>query len=307
MDELRGMVTFARVVESGSFAEAARKSGVGRAAISHQVKQLEERLGVRLLHRSTRSLSLTHAGQDYYQSCKIIADEAEAASRRLQALSSEPTGRVSITCSTNYGLKRIVPLLSSFRQLYPKVELEVELTDQITNLIEGGYDLAIRAGPLQISNMMARKLCSVQRVICATPAYLEQFGRPANPEELANHNWVVYSRQTSQINLVRDGQQVTIRVNGPVHTNNAGARLQFVLGGHGLGLLPEHELWDLPEGTLEVLLPDYQLAPLDLFAVYPPGAASSLKVRMLIDYLALELPKSGQQPAEGFLSDNQKT
>ena len=289
MDDLRGMIIFARVVESGSFAEAARRLGLGRAAISHQIKQLEERLGIRLLHRSTRSLSLTHAGEDYYQSCKRITEEAEAATRRIQSLSDEPVGRISLTCSTNFGLKRIVPLLNQFRDLYPKIELDVELTDELTNLVQGGYDIAIRSGPLLDSDMMSKKICSTRRRICAAPSYLERAGTPTAPEDLISHDWVTYSRHSGVLSLTREGRTYKVRITGPVRTNNAGARLQFVLGGHGLGLLPEHEFWEYPKGDLVILLPEYEMAPLDLYAVYPPGAASTLKVRMLIDYLAEQL------------------
>ncbi len=289
MEDLRGMITFARVVESGSFAAAARKLDLGRAAVSHQIKMLEERLGARLLHRSTRSLSLTSAGEDYYQSCKLISEEAEAATRRIQSLSDQPVGRISLTCSTNFGLKRIVPLLSHFRLTYPGIELDVELTDEITDLIKGGYDIAIRSGPLDDSDMMSKKICSTGRLICAAPAYLANRSKPTVPEDLAAHDWVTYSRHSGIITLMKDDRRCKVRINGPVHTNNAGARLEFILGGHGLGLLPEHDINDQPAGSLEILLPEYNIPTLDLFAVYPRGAASSLKVRMLIDYLAEQL------------------
>lgn len=294
MENLREMATFAHVVEAGSFAEAARRLGLGRAAVSHQIKLLEDRLGIRLLHRSTRSLSLTHAGEDFFESCKTILEEAEAAHRRIQSLSEEPVGRISLTCSTNFGLKRIIPLLSDFRKLYPKVDLDVELTDEITNLVEGGYDLAIRSGPLADSGMRARRICGIERRICASPAYLEQRGRPTQPEELASHDWVTYSRHSGHLTLTRDGRQYQLRMTGPVRTNNAAARRQFVLEGHGLGLLPDHELKDATKWELEILLPDYDAGHLELFAVYPEGATSTLKVRMLIDYLAAQLPASNQ-------------
>ncbi len=288
-DEIRGMLVFARVVESGSFAEAARRLGVSRAAVSHQVKQLEARLGTRLLHRSTRSLSLTDVGASYYQSCKLIAEEATSANQRVQSQRDEPVGRISVTCSTNFGLARVVPVLSTFRKLYPKVELDVELTDAIVNLVEGGFDLALRAGPLPDSGMMARKICSTQRHICAAPDYLEAKGTPHTLEELSTHAWVTYSRNPGHIGLFRDSREYRLKIAGPVRTNNAAARLKFVLEGHGLGLLPAHEVMSQPEGRLTILLPDYQLTPLDLYAVYPPGAASTMKVRKLIDYLAAQL------------------
>ncbi len=286
LDDVRGMVVFAKVVEAGSFAEAARRLKVSRAAISQHIKQIETRLGARLLHRSTRSLSLTDVGAEYYQSCKIIAEEAISANQRVQSQKDEPIGRISITCSANFGLKRIVPLLSDFRMRHPKVELDVELTDEIINLVEGGYDLAIRAGPLPNSEMMARKLCTTARKICASPNYLETHGMPRTPEELSSHSWVTYSRHPAHLNLSKDGREYRLKVSGPVGTNNAGARLQFVLAGHGLGLLPAHEVSEYSETQLCILLANYEIPSLDLFAVYPPGAASTLKVRMLIDYLA---------------------
>ncbi len=286
LDEIRGMVVFARVVECGSFTEAARRLGVSRAAISHQVKQLEERLGARLLHRSTRSLSLSDVGANYYQSCKLIAEEAATANQRAQSLRDEPVGRISITCSANFGLDRIVPILSDFRKLYPKVELDVELTDAVVNLVEGGFDLAVRAGPLLSSEMIARKLCGTDRLICAAPEYLEANGTPHTPEELSAHAWVTYSRHPRHISLFRDGREYRLNIAGPVHTNNSAARLKFVLEGHGLGLLPAHEFDKQPEGRLEILLGDYQATPINVYAVYPPGAASTMKVRKLIDYLA---------------------
>lgn len=285
LDDVRGMVVFARVVDSGSFAEAARRLKVSRAAVSQHVKQIETRLGARLLHRSTRSLSLTDVGAEYYQSCKKIAEEAISANQKVQSQKDEPIGRISITCSANFGLKRIVPLLSDFRKLHPKVEFDVELTDEIINLVEGGYDLAIRAGPLPNSEMMARKLCTTARKICASQDYLEIHGVPQTPEELSSHSWVTYSRHPTHLKMSKEGREYRLKVAGPVGTNNAGARLKFVLAGHGLGLLPAHEASEYPENQLRTLLTDYDIPSLDLFAVYPPGAASTLKVRMLIDYL----------------------
>ncbi|MBL4906492.1 MAG: LysR family transcriptional regulator [Sneathiella sp.] len=289
LDEVRGMVVFARVVESGSFAEAARRLKVSRAAVSQQVKQVEARLGARLLHRSTRSLSLTDVGTDYYQSCKRIAEEAISANQRVQSQKDEPVGRISVTCSANFGLKRIVPLLSDFRSLHPKVDLDVELTDEIVNMVEGGFDLAIRAGPLPNSEMMARKLCTTRRCICASSTYLQKNGTPRSPEDLSTHSWVTYSRHPAHLKLSKEGREYRLKVTGPVRTNNAAARLKFVVDGHGLGLLPIHEVTDLPGTDLTILLPDFNIAPLDLYAVYPPGATSTLKVRMLIDYLVNHL------------------
>lgn len=289
LDEVRGMVVFARVVESGSFAEAARRLNVSRAAVSSQIKQLEDRLGVRLLHRSTRSLSMTDAGRSYYKSCVLIAEEAIFADQKVRNLTDEPTGRISVTCSTNFGLKRIVPLLSEFRKQNPKVELDIVLSDDVVNLIDGGFDLAIRAGPLSNSDMIARKLCSTDRFICASQEYLNQYGTPMFPEDLSSHHWVTYSRQAKYVEVEKDGRKYRLKIEGPVHTNNAGARLKLVVEGHGLGLLPSNEVREYSSRNLVQLFPDYRLPGLDVFAVYPSGATTTVKVRMLIDFLIQKL------------------
>ncbi|MCG8491390.1 MAG: LysR substrate-binding domain-containing protein, partial [Sneathiellales bacterium] len=221
LDEVRGMLVFAKVVENGSFAETARRLNVSRAAISSQIKFLENRLGVRLLHRSTRNLSLTEAGRSYYESCALIAEEAATAEQKVRNLTEEPTGRISVTCSANFGLKRIVPLLGDFRKLYKNVELDIVLDDDVVNLVDGGFDLAIRAGPLVNSDMIARKLCSTERLICASQDYLHQFGTPAAPEDFAIHHWVTYSRQAKYLEISKDGKSYRLKISGPIHTNNA--------------------------------------------------------------------------------------
>ena len=294
LDDIRGMIVFARVVENGSFAAAARKLNVSRAAISHSISQMEARLNVKLLHRSTRSLSLTDAGRTYYQSCALIAEEAFAANQKVREHDSEPSGRLSVTCSTNFGLNRIVPLLSEFRKNHPAVELTIDLSDEITNLIEEGFDLAIRAGPLSNSELLARKICTTDRLICASPDYLKRCGTPKTPDDLATHSWVAYSQQSRTVELNREGQKKRIRISGPVQTNSAGARLKLVLEGHGLGLLPGNEVKSEGSEKLIPVLTDYSLPQLDLYAVYPRNLNSPVKVRMLVDFLI----KSFQKPAK---------
>ena len=296
MEDLRGMAIFARVVDAGSFAAAARQLNLTRAAVSHQIRQLEARLDSRLLYRSTRRLSLTEPGRSYYESCRIILDEAAAAEQRLNSLKDEPVGKIAVACSTNFGLRRLVPLLSRFRQQFPAIEFSVDLSDEFVDLVAGGYDIALRSGPLPDSDLMARKLCSTARLICASPGYLEKRGTPETPSDLAAHDWVTYSRRSGLTTLTRNGREYRIRMSGAVHTNNAAARRQFVLDGHGLGLLPEHEFDDLPDGTLVRLLQAYEPPALDLFAVYQPGGASTMKIRRLLDFMTDELGTRTARP-----------
>lgn len=286
LNELRGMLIFARVVEAGSFSAAAERLGVSRAVVSYQIKQLEQRLGIRLLNRSTRRLSLTAAGRQYFDSCHRIADEAKTAHRLIQNLQDEPVGHLSIACPVNLGIQWIVPIVSEFRQRYPSIELDLNLSESLVNLIEEGIDLAIRAGPLVDSELKSIKLATSSRRMCAAPSYLRQRGRPQQLEQLADHEWIIYSRMSSQLNLIKDNKSYTLNIQGKLRTNNAAARLQFALAGHGIALLPHYDVYQaLEKGELIELFSEYQLPALDLFAVFPTGSTHTRASRLLLDML----------------------
>ena len=172
LDEVRAMIIFARVVEDGGFSAAARKMGLSRAAVSHQIRQLEAKLGVPLLRRSTRNFSLTDAGTRYYDSCRTIALEAEAARKRVEVLRDEPVGKISITSSVHLGTLRIVPILDRFRQTYPGVAIDVHLSDEVVDLIGRGIDIGIRSGPLKSSDLKSFKLYQTHRIIAASAGYV---------------------------------------------------------------------------------------------------------------------------------------
>ena len=290
LDEVRAMMIFARVVEEGGFSAAARKMGLSRAAISHQIRQLEAKLGVPLLRRSTRTFSLTDAGARYYDSCRTITLEAEAARKRVEELRDEPVGKISLSCSVHMGNLRIVPILSRFRQTYPGVALDVRLTDEVVDLIGQGIDIAIRSGPLRSSELKSIRLYETRRVIVASQQYVAAFGIPDQPEDLTDHNWVMYSRVPETLRLAQGDQERKIPVSGSVQVDSATARLQFLRDGHGMAVVPFSDVADdIENGDLMRILPDWNLPDLSVYAVYSGDVMRSSKVKTLLDFLRAQL------------------
>ncbi|MBV17886.1 MAG: LysR family transcriptional regulator [Thalassospira sp.] len=290
LDEVRAMMIFARVVEEGGFSAAARKMGLSRAAISHQIRQLEAKLGVPLLRRSTRTFSLTDAGTRYYDSCRTITLEAEAARKRVEELRDEPVGKISLSCSIHMGNLRIVPILSRFRQTYPGVALDVRLTDEVVDLIGQGIDIAIRSGPLRSSELKSIRLYETRRVIVASQQYVAAFGTPDQPEDLTDHNWVMYSRVPETLPLAQGDQERKIPVSGSVQVDSATARLQFLRDGHGIAVVPFSDVADdIANGDLMRILPDWNLPDLSVYAVYSGDVMRSSKVKTLLDFLRAQL------------------
>lgn len=285
-EQLKSMVVFAQVVEQGNLTAAAKHIGLSRAVVSYHIKKLESQLGVKLLNRSTRSITLTEAGSEYYQSCRIIAEQATTANQQMENLKNEPEGLLKITCPVNVGLQVVVPALNDFRRLYPKINLDVMLTDEVVNIMQEGIDLAIRGAPLADSGLQASKLSTLPTCLCGSPDYFKRNGRPATPTDLEQHDWVIYKLTSGAIELKKGNRSYSITVKGSISTNNAAARTAFIEGGHGLGRIPFYDAWPkVQSGKLEIILDDYQLKDIDIYGVFPPGSASSKKLRLLIDFL----------------------
>jgi DNA-binding transcriptional LysR family regulator len=285
-EQLKSMVVFAQVVEQGNLTAAAKHIGLSRAVVSYHLKKLETHLGVTLLNRSTRSITLTEAGAEYYQSCRIIADQANTANQQIENLKNEPEGLLKITCPVNVGLQMVVPALNDFKRLYPKIDLDVMLTDEVVNIIQEGIDLAIRGAPLPDSGLQASKLSTLPTCLCGSPSYFKKRGRPIDPTDLEQHEWVVYKMTSGVIEINKGNRSYSIAVKGGISTNNAAARTAFLEGGHGLGRIPIYDAWPkIQAGTLESVLDDYHLKDIDIYGVFPPGSAASKKLRLLIDYL----------------------
>lgn len=295
-EQLKSMVVFAQVVEQGNLTAAAKHIGLSRAVVSYHIKKLETQLGVKLLNRSTRSIALTEAGNEYYHACRIIAEQASSANRQIENLKNEPEGLLKITCPVNAGLQMIVPALNEFRRLYPKIELDVMLTDEIVNIMQEGIDLAIRGAPLPDSGLQASKLSTLPTCLCGSPDYFKKNGRPSTPAELEQHDWIIYKLTSGAIRLKKGSRSYSIAVRGSITTNNAAARTAFIEGGHGLGRIPVYDAWPkIQQGLLETIMDDYQLEDINIYGVFPPGNTSSKKLRLVIDYLKAYFIKVDRQ------------
>ncbi|MGB3383903.1 MAG: LysR substrate-binding domain-containing protein [Marinomonas sp.] len=285
-EQLKSMVVFSQVIEQGSLTAAAKAMGISRGVVSYHLKKLEDQLGVVLLNRTTRSISLTETGEAYYQRCRTIAHQAHEANLQIEKAKQEPIGKLKITCPVNLGLQIVVPALNEFRRLYPLIELDVSLGDEVVNIIKDGVDLAIRGAPLADSGLQASKLASFETYLCGAPEYFRLRGKPTQPQELYGHDWVVYRQAANSVHLSQGGRSFSISVVGAVSTNNAAARTLFLEGGNGIGRIPSYDAKPrLEHGSLERILADYRCSDIDVFAVFPPGTANSKKLRLVVDFL----------------------
>ncbi len=284
LDELRGMAIFATVVRSGSFAAAARALGLTRAVVSHHIRALEARLGVPLAQRSTRSFSLTPAGQAFRVHCERMLDEAVDGIRSMELMRDEPRGEVRLTCSHHFGSKRILPALVAFRRRYPAVRLHVAMSDSNVDIVQKGVELAVRAGPLADSSLVARSLLREATMLCASPAYLRRHPLPASPQDLADHRWIVYPPGQRSTLIRSAGQDIEVPVQGDIVTDSAASRLAFVLAGDGIARLPAYDAASLlASGDLVRVLPDVETAALEIFLVHSKRIGPT--ARLLRDFL----------------------
>ena len=295
MDSVGEMIVFARVVDDGGFSAAARQLNLSPSAVSKQITRLEDRLGVRLLTRTTRRLNVTEEGESYYHRVKRILADIEEAEQAVSASKALPRGNLRLSVSNAFGQERLIPILPRFLAQYPEVTIEVIMTDAVVDLVEMGIDLAVRQGRLANSAMVARKICDAKRVIVATPGYLEKFGTPKTPDDIANHNCLAFAGHPSLNDWrfkTREGEQQTIRIGGNFLANNGEAVYKMALAGLGLARLSDFLLVDdLAKGRLVPLLADYideEVTPIHV--VYPDPRHLSPKVRVLIDFLVANAP-----------------
>ncbi|WP_417356001.1 LysR family transcriptional regulator [Gallaecimonas pentaromativorans] len=288
MDMLAAMETFTAVVDSGSFSAAARRLGVGQPAVSKTIAQLEEKLAVHLLIRSTRGLTPTEAGLAFYEGARRTLSEANEAQVLARGSGSGLTGRLRICAAVTFASLHLVPRLGPFMAAHPDLQIEVVLDDRAIDLVEEGIDVALRMGNLADSSLVARKITSGKRMVVATPAYIANHGRPQSPAELASHQAVIYS-QRDAVDVWRfnkDGNEQQVKVQGQLKVSAAQGQRAAVLAGLGVTLASQ---WMFPEelasGAVEVLLPDWQLPPVDLWAVFPAGRNSTTKARLFVEFV----------------------
>jgi DNA-binding transcriptional LysR family regulator len=286
MENLNRMLLFAAVVESSSFSEAARRLGIGKSAVSMQVTRLEQELGVKLLNRTSRHLSLTEAGEHYYQSCARIAEEVNSANEQIKNLRHEVSGLLRITCPVGFGNKVLVPAIEDFLDQYRDVEIELDLNDKNVNLAEQGFDLAIRIAELPDSSMIARQLIDAPLVVCATPQYLKSNGIPTSIEDFNNHQWVLFSHTPTRLKYEYKGREYIINTKGRIKVNNETARLNLVLSNLGVSLMPIYDAWEaIQEGKLTQLLEKFDLPSVPITALYLDRKFLPKKITTFVDFM----------------------
>lgn len=290
-DRATEMAVFVRVVEAGSFTAAATRLGLSPSAVSKLVSRLEDRLRARLLNRTTRSLSPTDEGRLYHHHCVRILDEIDEAEQSLGRLRQAPRGLLRVTAATAVVGHQIVPLLPEFLALYPEVRIELNITDRVVDLVEEGFDVAVRVGAMTASTLISRRLAEDHRVICASPAYLDRFGTPAVPADLARHNCLAWTGNPGGLNdwpFIGPDGPYTRRIDGNCEVNAGEALLWMMLAGVGIGRVAAFLVDDdLRSGRLRALLTDtHRSAGLPIHAVYPERRHLSPKVRAFVDFLA---------------------
>jgi DNA-binding transcriptional LysR family regulator len=296
MDRFQEMQSFSAVVDAGSFTQAAESLGLPKAAISRHVAELETRLGVRLLHRTTRRLSLTEEGEVFYARAKELLAGVAEAEMEISSRSRAASGLLRINAPVTFGNLQLAPLWGVFRGLHPQVSLEITLSDRVVDLVEEGFDMAIRIATLPSSTLISKRLASTRVVLCASPSYLAQHGEPQQPSELSQHAVIAYSYWSGGDEWQFDGPQgqTSVRVRPCIRTNSGDTCRAAALAHQGIILQPDFLVGrDLAAGSLRELMPQFHSVELGIYALYPSRKHVAPKVRALIDFLAERLATAG--------------
>ncbi|MGP9690683.1 LysR family transcriptional regulator [Psychrobacter sp. AOP30-A2-5] len=292
-----GISEFVYVADYESFTRAAKELGISTAQVSRQISALEKRLNIKLLYRTTRKVSLTEEGRVFYQHCRGVLDGLDAAEQAVSNLQSKPQGRIKLTAPVTYGEQQLLPLVNDFMVQYRDIEVTAFLSNQKIDLVDGGYDLAIRIGKLSDSTMMAKKLSRRTNFVCAAPAYLEKYGIPHSLSDLSQHNCLLGTRD--YWHFIEDGKidseknadkEKNLRVSGSVQYNSGHSLVDAALKGLGIVQLPDYYVQKyLASGELVSLLNNYREPEESIWAIYPHNRHLSPKIRLLVDYLAEHL------------------
>ncbi len=289
LDTLVGMAVFARVVDDGGFSAAARRLGLSKSAVSKQVAALEDRLGARLLNRTTRRMSLTEAGTALVERCRRVLAEAEAAQDAIGLLQAAPTGVLRVNAPMTFGTLHLAPAIPDFLERHPGISVDLNLNDRMVDLVEEGFDVAVRIARLADSSLVARKLAPMRRVMVASPLYLARRGVPERLADLAGHDCFSYSYVAAGDEwrfTGPDGEEV-VQPTGRLRANNGEVLREAALAGIGIAVLPVFIAGpDLAAGRLVQVLPQYDNRGGAIYAVWPSGRHPSPKLRAFVDFLA---------------------
>jgi DNA-binding transcriptional LysR family regulator len=291
LPDLEALAIFARVAETQSFSGAAEALGLSKATVSKAVTRLEQRLGTTLLHRTSRRFSLTDTGRSLAQRASQMVQEAETAEAQAMDQSVTPRGLVRLAAPMSFGMTYVAPALPEFLARHPDVSIDLHLSDEVVDLVGGGFDCALRIAALPDSSLTARKLRRIRRHIVAAPHYLDQRGRPGHPDDLVRHACLGYAYtptpNTWRLTHIATGEEAFVRLAGPLRANNADALTASLCAGLGVAEQPDFIHWrDLAEGRLEVILPDWTLPEISLHLVAPGGGPRPARVSALMDHLA---------------------
>jgi DNA-binding transcriptional LysR family regulator len=288
MDRFLEMRAFAAVVDGGSFVKAAESLGVSKAAVSRHVAELEARLGVRLLHRTTRRLSLTGEGERFYPRCRELLAELESAEAEVTSATALAVGQLKVNVPVTFGILHLAPVWAAFREQHPQVTLDITLADRVVDLVDEGYDLAVRIARLPSSSLVSRPLTTTRMVLCASPQYLARHGEPRHPSELAGHAVWAYAYFAGGDEWPFEGPDgpVVARIQPCVRTNSGDTCLAGALHHQGIVLQPSFLVApELRAGRLVELMPGYRSIELGVYVVYPSRKHVTRKVRALVDFL----------------------
>jgi DNA-binding transcriptional LysR family regulator len=287
MESFAAIPIFVTVVETGGFSPAAKQLGISKSAVSKRVTQLEEQLGAKLLHRTTRKLSLTEAGEHYFQHARMAHQAAKDAKDAVDQLQGEPQGRLRINAPMSFGRLHLAPLIPEFLKRYPKINIDLVMEDKVSDLIGDGFDIAIRGGNLSSSSLVARKLAPLKNILCVSPEYIKHHGKPTQLEELHEHNCLIFthSHDVKEWIFIKAGQTYAIEVTGNYQVNNSEALKEAILQGVGIGRLPTFVAGqELKKGKLIALFEDYRMPDKSINAVFPERQYMPTKVRAFIDF-----------------------
>lgn len=283
-----GISEFVQVAETQSFTQAAKKLAISTPQVSRQVSALEKRLHIKLFYRTTRKVSLTQEGEIFYQHCRSVLDGLDAAERAVSNLQSRPQGKIKLTAPVTYAEMKVLPLLNNFLQQHTDVQITVNLTNLQLDLVEEGYDIAIRLGKLADSSLMARKLSKRTNYVCASASYLERYGSPHSLSELAKHNCLLGTLDYWRFR--EEGRERLLRVSGNLTCNSGSGLLDAALKGLGLVQLPDYYVEEhIKKGNLVSVLDKFAETDEGVWAVYPHNRHLSPRIRLLVDHLAKNL------------------
>ena len=289
MGQLEDMAMFVRIVEAGSITKAAEQLNIAKSAVSRRLKELETRLGSQLISRTTRQSNLTQAGEQYYQKVSNILNEVDALNEASSGAPTRIEGTLKMTAPLSFGLLHLKDVIDEYANQHPNLNFELDFSDRHTDLVEEGFELAIRIGEMQDSSYQAKRISLIRHTLCASPEYLDKMGTPKTVEDLANHEFLQYSLSKSNTIELTDeqGKKHQVDVNSKIKINNGDFLRDMAVKGHGITFLPTFITYQtVASGELVPILQQYQLPMLTAYAVYPKNRFLSQRCRYFIDFIA---------------------